>query len=107
VKLKIREITHNLSALLVSGPFPIAFLISASVTTMPGAAMRNSSISSAQRQSLGWALGAVCFFFMHLMPDGALAGTKVVVMEEEAEEREFVVVSSEVRSISGMGRTAE
>lgn len=104
--MRERESAHNLSALLVSGPFPIDFLISASVATMPGAAIRNSMISSAQRQSLGWPLGPVRIFCMHLMPDCALAGTEVVVMEEEADDREFAAVSSEVRSIRGMAEVA-
>lgn len=43
---------------------------------------------------------------MHLMPDCALAGTEVVVMEEEADDREFAAVSSEVRSIRGMAEVA-
>lgn len=68
---------------------------------MPGAAKRNLTISSAQRQSLGWPLVAVHFFSVRLMPGSALAEAEVVVMEE-TEEREFVVVSSVVRSISGM-----
>lgn len=61
--------------------------------------MRNSSISLAQRQSLRGPLGAATFFSVRLTPSSPLVGAEVVVMEEEADEREVGAVSSEVRSI--------